>query len=85
MECPVCGNGLTQMAAGGITVDACAGGCGGIWFDRYELMRVDESYESAGEMLLDIERDRNLSVDRTKRLRCPRGGAAVMMRHFFSE
>ena len=43
---------------GGITVDACVGGCGGIWSDRYELMRVDESHdESAGEKLLHIERD----------------------------
>lgn len=84
MRCPVCGNGLTEMTAGGITVDACAGGCGGIWFDRYELMRVDESHESAGEMLLHIERDPNLSIDRTRRLRCPRGDDAVMARHFFS-
>ncbi len=85
VECPACGNGLTQMTAGGITVDACAGGCGGIWFDRYELMRVDESHESAGEELLDVERDPALSVDHTKRLRCPKGDDAVMMRHFFSE
>lgn len=84
MECPVCGNGLTQTTAGRITVDACAGGCGGIWFDRYELMRVDESHEAAGENLLHVERDPNLSVDRTKRLRCPRGDDTIMMRHFFS-
>ncbi len=56
----------------------------GIWFDRYELMRVDESQESAGEELLSIERDPNLSVVRTKRLRCPKGDDAVMARHFFS-
>lgn len=47
-------------------------------------MRVDESHESAGESLLNIERDPNLSVDRTKRLRCPEGDAAVMACHFFS-
>ena len=28
----------------------------GIWFHRYELMRVDESHESARELLLNIER-----------------------------
>jgi Zn-finger nucleic acid-binding protein len=53
-------------------------------FDRYELMRVDDSHESAGEELLSIERDPNFSGDRTKRLRCPKGGDAVMARHFFS-
>lgn len=83
MECPVCGNELTQKEAGGITVDACEGRCGGIWFDRYELMRVDESHESAGESLLEIDRDPSLAVDREKRFECPRDGA-IMMRHFFS-
>jgi hypothetical protein len=28
MECPICGNRLTQSMAGEITVDVCAGGCG---------------------------------------------------------
>jgi Zn-finger nucleic acid-binding protein len=84
MECPVCGNRLTRMTLGRITVDACEGGCGGIWFDRYELMRVDESDESAGEGLLEIARDPNLRVDLSKRLNCPKGHDVVMMRHFFS-
>jgi MFS transporter len=56
----------------------------GLWFDRYELMRVDESHESACKEPLNIECDPNLSVDRTKRLRCPRGDDAVMARHFFN-
>jgi uncharacterized protein len=72
MECLVCGNVLTRMTVGGITVDACEGGCGGIWFDRYELMRVDEADESAGEGLLDIDRDPNVKVDLSKRLDCPK-------------
>jgi uncharacterized protein len=46
-------------------------------------MRVDESHESAGEDVLNIEGDPNLSVDRTKRLRCPKGDDAAMARHFF--
>jgi Zn-finger nucleic acid-binding protein len=84
MECPVCANILTTITAGRITVDACEGGCGGIWFDRYELMRVDETDESAGEVLLEIERDPNLKVDLSKRLNCPKCSEVVMMRHFFS-
>ena len=84
MECPVCGNRLTQMTAGGITVDACKGGCGGLWFDRYELMKVDEADESAGEELLDIERDPNRKIDLSKQLDCPKDDDVVMMRHFFS-
>jgi len=72
------------MTGGRITVDACKGGCASIWFDRYELMRVDESDESAGEGLLEIERDPDLQVDLSQRLSCPRCPEVVMMRHFFS-
>jgi uncharacterized protein len=68
----------------GDNVDACVGGCGGIWFDRYELMKVDESQESAGEGLLEIGRDARLVVDLSKRLWCPKDGDTVMMCHFFS-
>jgi uncharacterized protein len=84
MECPVCDTELTRMTVGGITVDACEGGCGGIWFDRYELMRVDEAAESAGERLLEVERDPDLKVKLSKRLECPKCPRVVMMRHFFS-
>jgi Zn-finger nucleic acid-binding protein len=84
MECPVCGNVLTTMTVGGITVDVCKGGCAGIWFDRYELMRADEADESAGEGLLDVARDPNLEVDLSERLHCPKCPEIVMMRHFFS-
>jgi Zn-finger nucleic acid-binding protein len=84
VDCPVCANVLTTMTVGRITVDACEGGCGGIWFDRYELMRVDEGDESAGESLLEIERDPSLQVDLSKRLYCPKCPEVVMMRHFFS-
>ena len=84
MEFPVCGNGLTQMTAGEVTVDACADGCGGIWLDRYELMKVDESQESAREGLLEIGRDEGLVVDLSKRRQCPKDDDAVKRRHFFS-
>jgi Zn-finger nucleic acid-binding protein len=84
MRCPACGNVLSRMTVGGITVDVCRGGCGGIWFDRYELMKVDESHESAGEELLHIERAADVSVDHSKRFSCPKCLNVVMMRHFFS-
>ncbi len=98
MRCPACENVLSRMMVGGITVDVCTpGGCAGIWFDRYELMKVDESHESAGEELLHIEkRAADVSVEHTKRLSCPRCPdddddddvvvvvEVVMMRHFFS-
>ena len=84
MNCPACGNVLEEMTIGDVVVDVCQGGCGGIWFDNFELEKFDEPHESAGEELLDIERDESIVVDRTKRLNCPKCDGIVMMRHFFS-
>src|SRR5215210_1667115 len=83
IECPVCSNTMTRMEAEGVTVDLCAGGCGGIWFDWFELARVDEANDSAGEKFLEVERDPALEVDLAKRISCPRDHE-IMMRHFRS-
>jgi Zn-finger nucleic acid-binding protein len=72
------------MTTGDITVDICKGGCGGIWFDRFELAKVDEPHESAGEALLDIEKNDKIIVEHSKRRRCPKCNAIIMMRHFHS-
>ncbi len=84
MKCPACSNTLQQMTAGDVQVDICKNGCGGIWFDNFELKKFDEPHESEGESLLEIERDENLVIDRTKRFNCPKCDNIVMMRHFFS-
>jgi Zn-finger nucleic acid-binding protein len=41
MRSPVCSNVMTTMTAEGVTVDVCTGGCGGIWFDWFELALED--------------------------------------------
>jgi len=84
MDCPACGNKLQEITVGDVQVDVCKGGCGGIWFDNFEFKKFDEPHESAGEVLLEIERDENLTIDRTKKLKCPKCDDMVMMRHFFS-
>jgi Zn-finger nucleic acid-binding protein len=84
MKCPACPNQLQQMTVGDVTVDVCKGGCGGIWFDNFEFKKFDEPHESAGEALLDIERDESTVVDPTAKRNCPKCGDIVMMRHFFS-
>ena len=84
MECPACNNMLTEMTAGDVAVDVCEGGCGGIWFDWFELKKFDEPHEAAGQALLDVKRDPNVTVDHTKKLNCPKCDDVVMMRHFFS-
>lgn len=84
MKCPACGNQLKAMAANDVHVDVCEGGCGGIWFDHFELKRFDEPSEEAGPILLNIERDEDVRVDHTQKRSCPNCGDVVMMRHFYS-
>lgn len=84
MECPACSNPLQQMTVSDVTVDVCKGGCGGIWFDNFEIKKFDEPHESAGQQLLNIERNKNVIVDHTKKLKCPKCDDVVVMRHFFS-
>jgi Zn-finger nucleic acid-binding protein len=85
MFCPACGRETTARTVGTLQVDVCDGGCGGIWFDHYELQKVDEQAESAGEQLLDVRRDADDLVDPEKRYTCPRcADFPVLMRHFWS-
>ena len=84
MQCPACGNNMTPVQAGGITVDVCKEGCGGMWFDQLELKRLDEPGESAGQTLLDIEVSPSASVDRSEQRRCPKCDDITLMRSFYS-
>jgi Zn-finger nucleic acid-binding protein len=84
MKCPACHNELSALQTGSLVVDVCRGGCGGIWFDAFELQRVDEEEETAGEMLLHIERDPRVVVDALRKRECPRCTAVKLHRHFFS-
>jgi hypothetical protein len=84
MKCPTCENELTTKNVGEIAVGLCRGGCGGIWFDNYEFKKFDESYESAGEELLNIEVKEKLEVESHRKLGCPKCSDVVMSRHFFS-
>jgi Zn-finger nucleic acid-binding protein len=84
MKCPACFNELTELQVGSLTVDACQGGCGGIWFDAFEMEKVDEEQEAAGEPLLNIRRDERLVVDPSRKRECPRCAGIKLHRHFFS-
>ena len=84
MKCPACFNELTQLQVGKLTVDACQDGCGGIWFDNFELQQVDEQTETAGERLMEVRRDPAVVVDFTRKRACPRCVDVKLQRHFFS-
>ena len=44
IECPVCSNAMTRMESEGVTVDVCAGGCGG-----KRSLDLDKPEESSGQ------------------------------------
>jgi len=84
IKCPACFNELSEIQVGRFSVDVCQGGCGGIWFDAFELQGVDEPDEAAGVHLLEIERDASLTVDTSRKRECPRCDGVKLMRHFIS-
>ena len=84
MKCPACFNELVQRQIGSLTLDVCQGGCGGIWFDAFELKKIDEVHELVADGLLSRTRDRDGKIDTTRKLLCPKCSEMAMMRHFFS-
>ncbi len=84
MNCPACTRPLKPMEAGGVALDVCLEGCGGIWFDNHEFKKFDEPHESAGEVLCGIETTLSDSADQQARHSCPKCQDITMSRHFVS-
>lgn len=84
MKCPACLHELAEFVIGGVTVDACQGGCAGIWFDAFELQRVDDRHEIAGDTVLNLQRDPQVVVDATRKRDCPRCDGIKLKRQFFN-
>ncbi len=80
MECPACGRRLNQVTIDEVVIDACKGGCGGIWFDNRELSAFVQPASSIGEELLKIPRDPQLEIDHSKPRICPLCGDATMIK-----
>lgn len=84
MKCPACFGRLSPVRLGHFTVDVCQGGCGGIWFDAFELQKVDEVHETEGNVLFHIEFDPAVSVDFKRKRECPRCEGVKLARHLYS-
>ncbi len=84
MQCPACTHVLSEKIIGGVKVDVCENGCGGIWFDNFEMEKFDERHEMQGEKLLDIKVNSSVKIDHSKRRNCPRCESQIMMRYFFT-
>jgi Zn-finger nucleic acid-binding protein len=75
---------MEEVVVENIAVDVCKQGCGGMWFDNFELQKVDEPHESAGESLLQIRTEGNVPTDPSRRRMCPKCKDMRLFRHFFS-
>jgi uncharacterized protein len=84
MKCPACTHELMEFVIGGVTVDACEGGCAGIWFDGFELQRVDDQHEVAGDKVLHLQRDPRLVLDPNLKRECPRCANIKLKRQLFN-
>jgi Zn-finger nucleic acid-binding protein len=84
VKCPACGNAMTEVKVQDIKVDVCQGGCGGMWFDWFELKKVDEPHEALGEDLMRAERDGSVKVFEDGKRFCPRCDGMPMLKHFAS-
>lgn len=82
MKCPSCKNPLREKSAGGMTLDVCYGGCGGIWFDATELERVSAS---AATTLHTIWQVPVSNVKLTEPRWCPRCPDLILERKWFSD
>ncbi|MGE5403802.1 MAG: zf-TFIIB domain-containing protein, partial [Candidatus Saccharibacteria bacterium] len=76
------GNDLVPVTSGTLTVDVCQEGCGGMWFDQFELKQVDEGNEPAAE--LESIKGTSSAQSGDMRYTCPKCLDTVMMRHRFS-
>ena len=82
MKCPSCKSPLHEKGAGGMTLDVCYGGCGGMWFDATELERVSAR---AATTLHSIWSVPVTNVKQTEPRWCPRCPDLVLERKWFSE
>ncbi len=82
MKCPSCKNPLREKGAGGMTLDVCYGGCGGIWFDAKELDRVSASAATSLHSIWSVPVS---NVKLTEPRMCPRCPDLILERKWFSD
>src|ERR1043166_6161651 len=82
MKCPSCKSPLLEKNAGGMTLDICYGGCGGIWFDAAEMQRITARAAASLHTIWQSPVGRfNLAGPRL----CPRCPNQLLERKWFSD
>ncbi len=85
MDCPACNIKLVEVSVDGIKLDLCKNGCGGIWFDRFQLEKLDDPQEFSDNLLREkLAVKASVEHDQSKKRKCPRCKDVVMMKNYFS-
>ena len=73
INCPACGKEMTKifMSEGGVNLDICLNGCGGIFFDNRELKKFDEYTENIEELKKAINNKTFEKTDESQIRICP--------------
>ena len=74
MKCPVCQKQMAEEDFGGVKVDVCKDGCKGIWFDWFELSKLDEKNEGCGKALKEALEFPRVNDKERGRINCPKCG-----------
>lgn len=85
MNCPACNHELKLLQVTGVKAHACAGSCGGLWFERSEVKKLKDRNAAAGTELLHVERAEGVHTFRDIQHPCPRCLHTLLYRHCFSK
>jgi uncharacterized protein len=83
MNCPSCSNALSVFYYGGVGIMACQDGCAGLWFDRYEIKKINQNNFGSGGDLLKISQTEGIRLFRNVDHICPKCEMTLLLRHFF--
>jgi len=84
MNCPVCDHEMVERDFGGVKVDVCEGGCKGIWFDWFELSKLDELNEGMGQALEAALNFPRTNTEERPRINCPKCGIPMHIHKYQS-
>jgi len=84
MECTVCGKEMKEQDFGGVMVDVCVNGCKGMWFDWFELGKLDENNEGCGRALQEALHYPQENDENREKINCPKCGLPMHIHKYQS-
>lgn len=84
MKCPVCSQGMVEEDFGDVKVDVCKDGCKGVWFDWFELSKLDETNEGCGKTLKEALSWSRVNDENRGQINCPKCNMAMYIHKYQS-